>query len=37
MTLTILRNRVEQTMTVTIEKRRPNTRGSLLPSVSTSA
>lgn len=37
MTLTILRNRVEQTITVTIEKRRPNTRGSLLPNVSTSA
>ena len=36
-TLTILRNRVEQTLTVTIEKRRPSTRGSLLPSVSTSA
>jgi predicted metalloprotease with PDZ domain len=37
MTLTILRNRVEQTLTVTIEKRRPSTRGSLLPSVSTSS
>jgi len=37
MTLTILRNRVEQTITVTIEKRRPATRGSLLPSYFTSA
>ncbi|HJQ70075.1 MAG TPA: PDZ domain-containing protein [Blastocatellia bacterium] len=37
MTLTILRNRVEQTITVTIEKRRPTTRGSLLPSYFTSA
>lgn len=37
-TLTILRNRAEQTLTVTIEKRRATTRprGSLLPNVSTS-
>jgi len=37
LTLTILRNRVEQTLTVNIEKRRPTTRprGSLLPNVRT--
>jgi serine protease Do len=37
LTLTILRNRVEQTVTVTIEKRRATTRprGSLLPNVRT--
>jgi S1-C subfamily serine protease len=37
LTLTILRNRAEQTLTVTIEKRRPaaRPRGSLLPNVST--
>lgn len=36
-TLTVLRNRVEQTLTVTIEKRRSTTRprGSLLPNVRT--
>jgi serine protease Do len=37
LTLTVLRNRVEQTLTVTIEKRRTTTRprGSLLPNVRT--